>query len=770
MNKSGGAYPSRWIEKGRAEVKGILLKLYLCILSTLSCWHASESLAQSIQYNHPPTGYSVGVLFEGNFPEIGDAYLHNWWYPPDSETSGAEVYRNALQDHFPTICAGGGMLIADMWDEIPDFSMIDDEMAWALANNYRIKYTFLSAYIKKDPPDYTQSWIEKIGDVNLRRQIVFERIETILKRYPQVEYWNFANEITDNTEWNELLAWTDAEIVAFISLFARQFAPDAKIGINHYNIIEYESNRSDYIQLHKDALALGADLDYIGIEGHLDRQGFSETVRRIRTAIDELVAQIGIPKVHITEFDIGAPFDPATNTWIVDPDAPYEGFDNFWEWQGWAYRAAVDEFRNHPAVEHISLAEIDDGLMSWNPYAGYLRGIQLDDTEINPKPNYDTVAPLLLDYMQCPQALFTASSYSGKAPVSIDFNAARSFKRNGAIVSYGWHFDDGTNGSGSTVSHHFASAGNYDVTLTVSDNEGLTGTQSSRIRITGVDTIGPFIDDVTAPDTGTVKITFNEALDPVSAADTDSYSITRGVLVNSAVLGPDQVTVTLTVSTMTNVTHTVTVKDVRDTSGNFLAPASQMSFTPAKVVTILPEADATIKAAGESSVNFGSDNTLSSRYPWNQYHRRAFIRFDIGGIDPGRILHARLRLYLTHYEDADLTDENILLIRQTADEWGEMNITWDNAPAPGMTIASKSGIMAGQPNIWLELDVADYVRSQADSKVSFYLNVIEKEYDWMDFSSREGSHPPELVIGYTPAHIPANRTPVEVFLMLLFSP
>jgi hypothetical protein len=125
---------------------------------------------------------------------------------------------------------------------------------------------------------------------------------------------------------------------------------------------------------------------------------------------------------------------------------------------------------------------------------------------------------------------------------------------------------------------------------------------------------------------------------------------------------------------------------------------------------------------------------------------------------------------LTHYEDADLTDENILLVRETADDWGEMTITWDNAPAPGMTIASKPGIMAGEPNIWLELDVADYVRDQADSRVSFYLNVIEKEYDWMDFSSREGSHPPQLVIGHIPAHMPANRTPVEVFCILLLSP
>jgi PKD repeat protein len=43
-------------------------------------------------------------------------------------------------------------------------------------------------------------------------------------------------------------------------------------------------------------------------------------------------------------------------------------------------------------------------------------------------------------------------------------------------VSYNWTFGDGTTGSGSGVSHTYASRGTYTVGLTVRDGAGLTAT------------------------------------------------------------------------------------------------------------------------------------------------------------------------------------------------------------------------------------------------------------------------------------------------------
>jgi PKD repeat protein len=46
----------------------------------------------------------------------------------------------------------------------------------------------------------------------------------------------------------------------------------------------------------------------------------------------------------------------------------------------------------------------------------------------------------------------------------------------GSIASWRWSFGDGSIGTGSTVSRTYLAAGSFDVTLTVTDNEGATGT------------------------------------------------------------------------------------------------------------------------------------------------------------------------------------------------------------------------------------------------------------------------------------------------------
>ena len=65
------------------------------------------------------------------------------------------------------------------------------------------------------------------------------------------------------------------------------------------------------------------------------------------------------------------------------------------------------------------------------------------------------------------------------APASVNFNGgAFSADLDGTIVSYAWNFGDNTTGSGSVVAHTYLTAGNYPVTLTVTDNAGNTASTS----------------------------------------------------------------------------------------------------------------------------------------------------------------------------------------------------------------------------------------------------------------------------------------------------
>jgi PKD repeat protein len=75
-----------------------------------------------------------------------------------------------------------------------------------------------------------------------------------------------------------------------------------------------------------------------------------------------------------------------------------------------------------------------------------------------------------------PTAAFTSQSPTGRVGAAIGFSAAGSSDPNsgGSISSYAWDFGDGKSGSGTTPSHAYAKPGTYTVSLTVTDNYGLT--------------------------------------------------------------------------------------------------------------------------------------------------------------------------------------------------------------------------------------------------------------------------------------------------------
>src|SRR5690606_33483302 len=82
-----------------------------------------------------------------------------------------------------------------------------------------------------------------------------------------------------------------------------------------------------------------------------------------------------------------------------------------------------------------------------------------------------------------PTASFVADPSSGVAPLEVSFDASGSEDPDGEIVSYEWDFGDGNSGEGAVVSHTFEEPGSYEVTLTVTDDQGATGTASETIEV-----------------------------------------------------------------------------------------------------------------------------------------------------------------------------------------------------------------------------------------------------------------------------------------------
>jgi hypothetical protein len=83
----------------------------------------------------------------------------------------------------------------------------------------------------------------------------------------------------------------------------------------------------------------------------------------------------------------------------------------------------------------------------------------------------------------CPVASFTSSGETVYTGELITFNAGSSYDPDGSIVSYDWDFGDGTTDSGVIVSHSWSASGSYTVTLTVTDDDGVTDSVSSSVDI-----------------------------------------------------------------------------------------------------------------------------------------------------------------------------------------------------------------------------------------------------------------------------------------------
>lgn len=109
-----------------------------------------------------------------------------------------------------------------------------------------------------------------------------------------------------------------------------------------------------------------------------------------------------------------------------------------------------------------------------------------------------------------PEASFMYSPASPLIGETVTFDASGSKPNGGEIISYSWDFGDGFTGSGVIVNHTYSGYGIYNVTLTVVDSEGLSGTSTLSIRIL----IAPTANFTYSPKYPTVNqsVTFNASI------------------------------------------------------------------------------------------------------------------------------------------------------------------------------------------------------------------------------------------------------------------
>ncbi|GEM_PF-5368449 len=121
-----------------------------------------------------------------------------------------------------------------------------------------------------------------------------------------------------------------------------------------------------------------------------------------------------------------------------------------------------------------------------------------------------------------PQADISAPA-SIKAGREAVFSAAASTDPDGSIVSYEWDFGDGTTGSGKEVTHTYTAPGSYNVSLTVTDNSGLTDVAVENVTVVEAPSPPYNVEEYFIPsgwmgDTGDIELNTASTIDPHSGS------------------------------------------------------------------------------------------------------------------------------------------------------------------------------------------------------------------------------------------------------------
>ena len=150
----------------------------------------------------------------------------------------------------------------------------------------------------------------------------------------------------------------------------------------------------------------------------------------------------------------------------------------------------------------------------------------------------------------------------------------------------------------------------------------------------------------------------------------------------------------------------------------------------AGVFTFQAVADAMVKSTSPTN-NYGGATTLRVKNDDTVW--RTFARFDVGGL-AGTVTRATLRLWVT---DGSKDGGSVFPVAST---WTETGVTWQNAPALSGTPLAVAGAVAD--GTWVEYDVTSAVAGDGVRAFGLLSKITSSTY----FSSREGAHPPELVV------------------------
>ncbi len=218
---------------------------------------------------------------------------------------------------------------------------------------------------------------------------------------------------------------------------------------------------------------------------------------------------------------------------------------------------------------------------------------------------------------QPPVAAFSFSPTNPLAGQQVRFDGSASFDPNGTITAYNWNFGDGaTSGAGAVVYHQYSTAGTYTVTLTVTDNGGLTSSVTHTVQVgtPNQPPVAAFSFSPANPTVGAwIRFDGSASSDPNGTITAynwnfgDGGTSSAGAVVYHQYSTAGTYTVTLTVTDNGGLTNSVSHTVVVGTPNQ--PPVAAFSFSPAN-----PTVGAWIRFDGSAS---SDPNGTITAYNWD---------------------------------------------------------------------------------------------------------------------------------------------------------
>src|SRR5712692_10377339 len=212
-----------------------------------------------------------------------------------------------------------------------------------------------------------------------------------------------------------------------------------------------------------------------------------------------------------------------------------------------------------------------------------------------------------------PTASFTVTGNNTAFGSTVSFNAGASADPDGTIASYAWTFGDGGSSTGVTSTHVYAAGGTFNVTLTVTDNSGSTGTKSVKVVATQPTDLPPVASfTVTGNNTVTGStVSFNGG----ASSDPDGTVVSYAWTFGDGGTGTG-VTATHVYTTAGTFTVTLTVTDNSGSIGSASAKVGVVDRPPVASFTVTGNNTVTGSTVSfNAGASVDPDGTIAS-YAW----------------------------------------------------------------------------------------------------------------------------------------------------------